>query len=419
MIALIDEFNQVDMVNPSKDIIKLYENVPEINEVDNRGFSICRPLFSNSSLPHYFDVDVVEMDNFDFKSKFFYFVHVHHNQQLWPKHINLIPKKILDEVRKGNCKLIFDNTLEGRRIDGKHFLNPFYKSIDDLKLPTKNIYFITNDLIAEKTHSNYDRKDKVNVISIMWNVFDVKRLIHEGHLPSRVNIENEIKYKSKNNIKHFLKVNRTNRFERNLFMLFMNHHKLLDKSLISFPSFPKESYPSFFDKYTTDKNIKELMSKVPFDIDETDETNHGPAGVGEGKFNADLPFNPIHYRNSFISIVMCAFPFDINGYHLHSSTFNPIYCGHPIIQFGPYESLKVMRDYGFKTFDKWWDESYDEERDDYLRLKKIMDIVLNVSKLSQNELINIYKEMKETLQHNVDVVKSYDMKSKLYDRIVK
>ena len=419
MIALIDKFNQVSMGEPSQDIIDIYKHIPEINELDNRAEPICRPLFSHSSLPDVLELQQVETKKFKFDKPFSYFVHVHHNQPLWAKNLDIIPTKILEEVRKGNCKLIFDNTLEGRRIDGKHFLNPFYKSIDDLKLPTKNIYFITNDLIAEKTHSNYDRKDKVNVISIMWNVFDVKRLIHEGHLPSRVNIENEIKYKSKNNIKHFLKVNRTNRFERNLFMLFMNHHKLLDKSLISFPSFPKESYPSLFDEYTTDKNIKELMSKVPFDIDETDETNHGPAGVGEGKFNADLPFNPIHYRNSFISIVMCAFPFDINGYHLHSSTFNPIYCGHPIIQFGPYESLKVMRDYGFKTFDKWWDESYDEERDDYLRLKKIMDIVLNVSKLSQNELINIYKEMKETLQHNVDVVKSYDMKSKLYDRIVK
>ena len=81
----------------------------------------------------------------------------------------------------------------------------------------------------------------------------------------------------------------------------------------------------------------------PFDIDETDETNHGPAGVGEGFFDADLAFNPIHYRNSFISIVMGAFAFDKDGYHLHSSTFNPMYCGHPIIQFAPYKTLEVMK----------------------------------------------------------------------------
>ena len=53
--------------------------------------------------------------------------------------IKNIPTKILDEVRKGNCKLIFDNTLEGKSINGDKFLNPFYKSIDKLKLPTKNI----------------------------------------------------------------------------------------------------------------------------------------------------------------------------------------------------------------------------------------------------------------------------------------
>ena len=38
------------------------------------------------------------------------------------KHIDLIPKKILEEVRNGKCTLVFDNTLEGDRIDGRFFI---------------------------------------------------------------------------------------------------------------------------------------------------------------------------------------------------------------------------------------------------------------------------------------------------------
>ena len=168
--------------------------------------------------------------------------------------------------------------------------------------------------------------------------------------------------------------------------------------------------------YETDESTG-LKTKLPFDIDNTDKTNHGPAGVGKGKFNADLPFDPTHYRNTFISIVMGAFPFDTSGYHLHSSTFNPMYCGHPIIQFAPYKSLETMKQYGFKTFDKWWDESYDDEPDDWKRLQMIMDLVLKLSNYDEKDLLHMYQDMKETLQHNIDIIENYDIKTNLYDRI--
>ena len=418
MIALTDSFNQVSMTEPSQDIIDVYKHIPEITEKDNRGEIICRPLFSHSSLPNTLDLDEVEVDDFDFKSEFSYFVHVHHNQELWTKHLDLIPKKVLDGVRSGKGKLIFDNSLEGERIDGRFFINPFYESIDKLNLPTENIYFITNNLIAEKTHNEYNRKDKINVISIMWNVFDVQRLKKLKHLPNKINLQNEIDYKEINSTKYFLKINRTNRVERDLFMMFLNFEKLLDKCLISFPELHIEkNYPNQFYKYTQQENINDLKSKLPFDIDETDETNHGPAGYGEGFFNADLPFQPIHYKNSFISIVMCAFPFEKNAYHLHSSTFNPMYCGHPIIQFGPHKTLEVMREYGFKTFNKWWDESYDDEKDDWKRLQMIMDLALKISNMDNNILLGMYKNMKDVLQHNINVIENYDIKTNLYDRI--
>jgi len=310
--------------------------------------------------------------------------------------------------------------LEGKSIEGDRFLNPFYESIDRLKLPTENIYFITNNLVAEKTHQEYDRKDKINVVSIMWNVFDIQFLKERKHLPTKVSSDMEYKYKSVNifKAKHFLKINRTNRDERDIFMLFLNFEKLLDKCLVSFPELHKwPNYPNDFYKYIQKENINELKEKLPIDIDKTDKMNHGPAGVGKGKFNADLPFDPIHYRNTFISIVMGAFPFDTSGYHLHSSTFNPMYCGHPIIQFAPHKTLEVMREYGFKTFGKWWDESYDDEKDDWKRLQMIMDLVLKISQYDKKDLSNMYQDMKETLQHNIDIIDNYDIKTNLYDRI--
>ena len=422
MIALIDKFNQVSLHNPSEEIIKIYRHVAEINELDNRGFPICRPLFSHSSLPSVLGLKEIERTKFDFKSKFSYFVHVHHNQKLWARHIDLIPEQILDEVRKENCTLVFDNTLEGDRIDGRHLLFPLYGSVKKLKLPAKQVVFITNDLNSEDSHNVYSTQDKIKVISFMWNVYDVKRLMKHKFLRNIKNIDTEINYKKKNieKIKPFLKVNRTNRPERDLFMLFIEHEDLYDKFKISFPHFSKEDFPTHnrFKKYLKPSNINFLLKKVPFDIDKTDETNHGPAGYGEGYFNADLPFQPIHYRNTLFSIVMCAFPFVENACHLHSSTFNPIHQGHPIIQFGPYKSLERMRERGFKTFDKWWDESYDEIKDGWERFDAILKLVDKLSRKSNKELLKMYVDMKDVLQHNIDLINQYDinlLREKIYD----
>jgi hypothetical protein len=76
-----------------------------------------------------------------------------------------------------------------------------------------------------------------------------------------------------------------------------------------------------------------------------------------------------------------------------------------------------MKQYGFKTFDKWWDESYDNEKDDWKRLQMIMDLVLEISEYDKRDLLNIYKSMEETLQHNISVIENYDIKTNLYDRI--
>jgi hypothetical protein len=76
-----------------------------------------------------------------------------------------------------------------------------------------------------------------------------------------------------------------------------------------------------------------------------------------------------------------------------------------------------MRDYGFETFDNWWDESYDEESDHWKRLQKVMDVTLEISKLSSKELLNIYIDMKDVLQHNVDLISKYDINTELYKRM--
>lgn len=428
LVSLVDNFNQVSLHDPSPEILKIYEHIPEINETDPRGYKMCRPLFSHSGLSKKLKTPEVTEENLDWDSNFVYITTLHHNNPLAAEHLDIIPGRIIDSLKSEKCKLILDNSLEGDRVFD--FYTNLYKSIDKLYLPSKQIFYITNSLVAEKEHLRWLKENNrttncINVISFMYNVMDVQRLKGLGHLPRTVDIEKEINYKEENfdKVKEFLKVNRTGRPERNIFMLHLNKNNLLDKFLVSFPDYPDYNFTGYtksvFPNITNSTNIESLKNKCPFDIDQSDKDNHGPPGRGKGKFDADLPFDPIHYKNSIISIVMCAFPFVDNACHLHSSTFNPIYCGHPVIQFGPHNHLKVLKEQGFKTFDKYWDESYDTHEEGWVRLQKILKLVDSLSKLSKRELFNMYIDMKNILQHNSDLIQNYNIKKHLVDRILK
>lgn len=424
MIHIVDEFNTVDLSNPTQYQLSIYEGIDEIRELDNNGYEIHRPLFSHSSLPDILDMENVSSNDIDMYDEFIYTVHVHHNQKLWVEHIDLIPEYILDAVRDRRCYLIFDGMLEGNRVDGEWLIDPLYSNLTKLQIPFDMVCFITNNLLAEEVHNKWylDQEvysEKIKIISFMYNVYDIKRLQLEGHLPSSVSYDQIFKYKVENldKIKLFMKVNRTNRWERDVFALFIRKYSIDHKSLISYPKFVNDFHPSEFDYLYSEDNLKSLMQYVPYDLDDTDVWNKGEPGVGKGFFNADLPFNPIHYLNSFISIVLSPFPFEENACHIHSSFYNPIYCGHPIIHFGPVGTFDIIKSNGFETYSKWFDESYDSISDGVKRLSHVMNVVKDLSKISNDEFIKIYKDMKDVIHHNINLIETIDLKKQLIDKI--
>lgn len=62
--------------------------------------------------------------------------------------------------------------------------------------------------------------------------------------------------------------------------------------------------------------------------------------------------------------------------------------------------LKYIKDLGFKTFDYWWDESYDSIEDDIERLDAIKSTIDSVSKWPLDKCRKVYYEMEGILKHN-------------------
>jgi hypothetical protein len=81
-------------------------------------------------------------------------------------------------------------------------------------------------------------------------------------------------------------------------------------------------------------------------------------------------------------------------------TFDAMITLTPFIIVGGPLTLKYLKDLGFKTFDKWWDESYDTEMDHAERLIKIFKLIDYINSLSIEQLFAMYKEMSHILEWN-------------------
>ena len=82
----------------------------------------------------------------------------------------------------------------------------------------------------------------------------------------------------------------------------------------------------------------------------------------------------------------------------------------------PY-SLQKLHELGFKTFDKWWDESYDLEESFEKRLDKILDIMEELNKKTLVELQQMLLDMEEVLEHNYRLFLGIDYTLDFLDKI--
>ncbi len=86
--------------------------------------------------------------------------------------------------------------------------------------------------------------------------------------------------------------------------------------------------------------------------------------------------------------------------HLTEKTFKAIALQMPFVLVAPAGSLSYLREYGFRTFAHVFDESYDEETDDILRLEKIMRVLKQLDDLSVAERQKIHQACVATVEHN-------------------
>jgi len=86
--------------------------------------------------------------------------------------------------------------------------------------------------------------------------------------------------------------------------------------------------------------------------------------------------------------------------HLTEKTFKAIALEMPFVLVAPAGSLAYLREYGFKTFEGIFDESYDTETDDIRRIEKVTDLLKHLNNLSVAERQQIHQACLPIVEHN-------------------
>lgn len=104
-------------------------------------------------------------------------------------------------------------------------------------------------------------------------------------------------------------------------------------------------------------------------------------------------------NTSFLHVVMESL-FDCTKQYFTEKIFKPIVLQQPFVLIGPAHNLKYLRSYGFKTFDQWWDESYDDIEDSQERLHACAKIVNTIAAMDTADLYYMREQMSSVLEHN-------------------
>jgi hypothetical protein len=142
-------------------------------------------------------------------------------------------------------------------------------------------------------------------------------------------------------------------------------------------------------KLTIYKNLKNLTDSLVVD-------NQHP----QGNLSAFAGQNELKLNQSALWHVVSETVFYYKKLHLTEKIFKPIVSQRPFILVAAPGNLAYLKSYGFKTFDRWIDESYDNEPDNDKRINMITEELEKLCSLTSGELENMHKEMQETLKYN-------------------
>lgn len=170
-----------------------------------------------------------------------------------------------------------------------------------------------------------------------------------------------------------------------------------------------EGYSSIYHLDDTKISIDFFNKHLPIELDTFNIKD-------KSNFSVTNTFKKELFLNSCINLVTET-SYDSNELFISEKILKPIINYQPFIVFGPYGYLERLRSYGYKSFNEFWDESYDSIEDPKKRFFAILKIVRELNSKSIEELNELYKNLKHICIYNKQLFDSMEIDS--LDKILK
>lgn len=308
---------------------------------------------------------------------------------------------ILKELNQGNAYVILNHQCESFT---ESFFDILYKKISSI--PYSKIIYMVAAADASREYKNFVKERNIpkdQEITIMYAHHVYKRFKHENTLDF-FNYDRTVKKEKK-----FLSLNRRWHDHRLLLVCGLAYNNLLEHGYVSLGVASEEvtqaqqtidelqrRHQSEYIKVGFDK----IKNNLPLQVDLVD--------LRINQFQAtSLPIE--FYQTSCFSLVSstCAFQTREKSVGFTEKEIKPILARHPFVIHNLAGALAHLKNMGFLTFERWFDESYDEETDDNKRLIKITDEVRRLSELSFEQWDIMLEEMSPVLEHNYNRLVNY------------
>jgi hypothetical protein len=313
-------------------------------------------------------------------------------------------KSILNELAHGNAYLVLNHQCESTTTAFFKLLHDKLKTFPSV--PYNKIIYMVAAADATREYNNFAKTNGIPAA-------DQINILYVHHVYKRFSRENNLTFfdydRSIKKEKKFLSLNRRWRDHRLLLVCGLAHNNLLDSGYVSLGVSLEEKqeaqtainnlHREFNSEYIV-SGFDKIKNNLPLQIDMVD--------LRINQFQTtSLPIE--FYQKSCFSLVSSTFAF---GYNEKSVGFTekeikPILARHPFIIHNLAGVLAHLKNMGFLTFERWFDESYDEEVDDNKRLIKITDEVTRLSNLSFEQWDIMLEEMIPVLEHNYNRLVNY------------
>jgi hypothetical protein len=307
-----------------------------------------------------------------------------------------ISEQALTDIRNGDAILLLDWAQENYLNFGQ--LVRFNNLIEEANLPVENVILAHNGFNLQEEYEKLFPVEQRRMTVKNWPFL----MFHNSWYWNRYRefILSEKQFLESKNIKrehHFLLRIRRSRSYRIALL-----YKLASDNLLDYGDW------SMLDTGLNEQNGFNMANEFMLGYDTTAVQNLHRKFPHKLKSEPDSSFNTISGWGDTKSTHSMTSYFDITTETYMEGTYKSFtekVCK-PLMNFQPFVlisfcgALKMLRELGFKTFDGFIDESYDNEPNHVLRLNKAYKEIEKLAKMSKDQIHDWYWKMEEILMHN-------------------